>query len=84
MRDNRVIIIASVLVIVITLALAIGGAWLLALHAQNASQHKWCTTLELLTQQRIPDPADAAANPSRENAYLFYIHLKELEREFGC
>jgi hypothetical protein len=84
MRDNRVIIIASVLVIVITLALAIGGAWLVALRAQDSSQHKWCTTLELLTRQRVPDPADPAANPSRENAYLFYIHLKELEREFRC
>jgi hypothetical protein len=66
------------------LLLAVGGAYVLGLHAIHTSDHRWCTTLSLLTQQPIPRPANASKNPSRENAYLFYTHLKTLEGQFGC
>jgi hypothetical protein len=56
----------------------------LATRAIHTSDHRWCTTLALLTTERIGKPANPQANPSRENAYLFYTHLKTLEAQFGC
>lgn len=75
--------VASALIVLMLVA-AVGGSYFLGLHAISQSQHKWCTTLALLTEQQVPRPADPKANPSRENAWLFYVHLKELERGFGC
>lgn len=83
-KGAAVRITLAVAAIVGLLAAAIIGAYALGLHAIDTSQHHWCTTLALLTEKPVPQPADPAANPSREDAYLFYVHLKELERDFGC
>lgn len=63
---------------------AIVGAWVIAVNTANSSNHKWCTTLELLTSHQVHKPADPKANPSREGAYQFYVNLKKLERQFNC
>lgn len=47
-------------------------------------EHKWCTTLELLTAHPVPRPADPKANPSRENAWIFYTDFLQLRRTLGC
>lgn len=60
------------------------GSYWLAASAVRSSNHRWCSTLGLLTSKPVPRPADPKANPSRENAYVFYAHLKTLERDFGC
>lgn len=74
----------SVVVVVVMLAASILGSYALSLHALDSSQSHWCQTLTLLTSRPVPRPTDPNANPSRENAYVFYTHLKELERNFGC
>lgn len=77
-------ILAASLVIVVMFAASIAGSYALGLHALRQSQSHWCTTLTLLTSRPVTRPADPAANPSRENAWLFYVHLRELEHDFGC
>lgn len=74
----------AVAVVVIVLAGSILGSYALGLHALSTSQRHWCQTLTLLTSRPVPRPAAPADNPSREDAYLFYVHLKTLERDFGC
>ena len=61
-----------------------GANLLLTARAVNRSQHQWCATLTLLTAHTVPRPADPAANPSRENAYIFYANLLTLRQRFGC
>ena len=77
------VLAASVVIVVVFIA-SIAGSYLLGLHALHQSQGQWCTTLTLLTSRPVPKPTDPAANPSRENAWLFYQHLRDLERAFGC
>lgn len=48
------------------------------------SDRQWCATLTLLTARRVPRPADPAANPSREDAWVFYRNLTTLRDRFGC
>lgn len=76
--------ILSVVVVIAGLIVAVGGAYALSLYAIAASQHKWCDTLELLTSNPPPKPADPKQDVSRERAYTFYVHLKTLEGRFGC
>ena len=67
------------------LILMFSGANLLwTAHAVNKSQHQWCATLTLLTARQVLKPADAKADPSRENAYIFYTNLLTLRHGFGC
>ena len=67
------------------LVLAVGLANLLwTAHVVNTSQRQWCATLTLLTARPVPKPSDPAANPSRENAYIFYSNLVQLRQRFGC
>lgn len=77
------ILIAVTTVVIITI-LAIAGSYALGLHSLQQSQHQWCTTLDLLTATPVKAPSNPKANPSRENNYRFYFHLKELERDFRC
>lgn len=48
------------------------------------SQQQWCTALNLLTKRKIAAPADPRANPSRENAYIYYQTFLDIHRRFGC
>ena len=77
-------VVAAAAVIVLITAGSIAGSYLLGLHSLHQSQAQWCTTLTLLTSKPVTRPADPAANPSRENVWLFYEHLRDLERDFGC
>lgn len=75
--------LASLVIVVLVLG-GILGSYALSLASLRQSQHQWCTTLTLLTRQAVPKPTDPAKNESRENAYMFYLNLKQLEREFSC
>lgn len=77
-------VIGGLALVLVTLGGAVGGAYWLSLSAIHSSQQQWCTTLALLTSRPVPRPADPQANPSRQDAYLFYVHLATLERDFGC
>lgn len=48
----------------------------------QASDHKWCHTLQTLTAQKPPSPAKG--NPSRIFANQLYQELTDLERQFQC
>jgi hypothetical protein len=48
------------------------------------SQQQWCTALDLLTAHPVQKPADPAANPSRENAYIYYRTFLDIHHRFGC
>ncbi len=74
----------AILTVIVTVTIAIAGNYVLTIYTLNRSQHNWCETLALLTEKVVIKPANPTANPSRENAYLFYTHLKQLERNFGC
>jgi hypothetical protein len=51
---------------------------------QAASDHRWCATIDLLTETPVPKPADPAANPSREANYQLYLNFLVLKDQFGC
>ena len=52
--------------------------------AQEASDHRWCTVLQLITSVPQSPPANPAANPSREANYQFYRDFLSLRRQFDC
>jgi len=68
-------------------ALVAGGAALAIWQAHAAvaaSNRQWCATITLLTRRPVPRPADPAANPSRQNAYVLYRDFVMLGQRFGC
>jgi hypothetical protein len=77
-------VVLAALVATVILCASVAGSVALSVAAIDNSQHKWCTTLVLLTKNKVSKPADPTANPSRENAYIFYSNLKHLERSFNC
>lgn len=52
--------------------------------AQEASDHRWCATMDLLTIVPVAAPKNAAANPSRESSYQLYVDFTALKKSFGC
>ena len=73
----------AVLVLVATLMLAIAGSYALSLRAIASSQHQWCTTIELLTSNG-PPRREGTSPVTYRRGLVFYRHMKELERRFGC
>jgi hypothetical protein len=76
--------IIGVSMIVGTLLLAIAGSYWVALAVSQRGDHRWCTTLALLTAQKVQRPEHPEQDVSRQRAYIFYVHLTNLERQFGC
>lgn len=74
----------AVVVVLAGLAASIGGSYALALHALDNGEQQLCSAFELLTQRPVPKPEDPAANPSREQAYLFYTDLTQVEHSYRC
>lgn len=74
LSSSRVVIL-SVLVIVASLVISIGGSYALTLIAISRSQHQWCDTLSLLT---------ANSHPSTSQGKVFYGKLSDLENKFHC
>lgn len=74
---------AVVYLSIVTLLLA--AANLLFTSHQVATQaHDWCSALDLLTAHPVSRPAHPAANPSRVQAYRYYVVFLDLHRKFGC
>ena len=48
------------------------------------SQRKFCGVIGVATSVVVPKPADPAANPSRETAYVKYVKAVGLGRSLGC
>lgn len=61
-----------------------GAAFWLASREVSTSEHKWCSTLDLLTSHRVPKPTEPQANPSREQAWIFYSDFVSLRQQLGC
>lgn len=76
--------LGAVIMILASVAVLLVLMFLYTTYAINASQHDWCSTLQLLTAHKIPKPSDPRANPSRENAYLFYHDFVSLRARLGC
>lgn len=74
----------AALFVVLVFAASILGSYWLGVHALDHSQAQWCDVLRLLTSHKVPRPRNPAANPSRENSYLFYADLVRLRGNFGC
>lgn len=81
-KGTRYALAAGVLVLLLLLAVA-GSYWVAAWEVTRNDQ-RWCDTLSLLTSTPVPRPADPAANPSRQQTYLFYTDLATLRNQFGC
>ena len=72
-------------VVLALLTLALSAANLLfTTHEVNSNNRQWCSTVNLLTSQPVPRPADPAANPSRVEAYTLYVDFVTLRQRFGC
>jgi hypothetical protein len=52
--------------------------------AQRASDHRWCTAVNLLTSTPVSPPADPAKNPSRVATYKQYLAFLNMKTAFGC
>ncbi|MGH3673590.1 MAG: hypothetical protein ACRDSH_23670 [Pseudonocardiaceae bacterium] len=74
---------AFVSLVVLTLAVAVISLGYTTISVHR-SAHDWCATLNLLTSQPVPKPADPAANPSRRQAYVLYSDFLDLRHRFGC
>lgn len=77
--------VALALVTVILLLIAgLVVEYAVAAHVAWHTQQQWCDTLNLLTKDKVPEPADPAANPSREQTYQLYEDFVHLRGTFGC
>ena len=77
--------VALLVALLVTLfLLSQGFNYWLTLHQIQQTSSQWCDTLDLLTQNKIPQPSDPAANPSREEAYQLYTDFMQLKGRFGC
>jgi hypothetical protein len=74
----------SAILIVIGVAVAVGGSYLLGLHALTQSQHALCPIVRLVTAKPIPRPTDPAKNPSRVANYEFYEDFAQVRQQYGC
>jgi len=50
----------------------------------SASDRKFCDVIHGFTAVQVQQPADPAANPSRENQWLWYQRFVSLGRSLGC
>lgn len=66
------------------LTAGLAGAYGLSIYAADQAQHRWCSTLSLLTEHSVEQPSNPQANPSREEQYRLYSDFQELKRQFGC
>jgi hypothetical protein len=81
---NRARVFIAAAIAVLCLVLAVGGSYALSLAALARSQQQLCGVFTLLTTHPVPKPADPAANPSREQSYVFYTELLSVERAYKC
>jgi hypothetical protein len=51
---------------------------------QQASDHRWCATMSLLTSVPVAKPSDPKTTPAREAQYELYTDFVVLKRSFGC
>jgi hypothetical protein len=58
--------------------------FLFTAHYVNSSNHTWCQTLDLLTKAPVAEPADPASNPSRVQAYRYYVTFYDQRQRLGC
>lgn len=77
-------ILIAVVVVVLGVAAAIGGSYLLSLRAIHDSEQALCPVLELLTRHPVARPADPAANPSRVQDYDLYLAAVHAEHRYRC
>jgi hypothetical protein len=62
----------------------VGACLLFSAHEVNSTEHKFCQIARTATAHPVARPASPRANPSRENAYIFYAEFVTLRRELGC
>lgn len=74
----------SVTVLVVMGFLVTAANLLFTAHYVSQNNHTWCQTLNLLTEHKVPRPADPAADPSRERAYQFYAVFAQQRHRLGC
>jgi len=72
------------ILLALSLAGAVGGAYWLALRALRQSEQALCPALGLFTRTPVPAPADPAANPSRVQTYRLYRDFRQAERSYRC
>ena len=78
----KVALAISTLTLLIICGVAVEYA--LTLQVISRSQSQWCSTLDLLTKDKVPYPADPKANPSRVEAYVLYEDFIHIKDQFGC
>jgi len=85
----------SVITLVVAGFLLIGANLLFTAHYVDSSQaraqqtdletrHDFCGIIDAYVATPVPRPSDPAANPSREQAYQWYVRFVTLHRKLGC
>lgn len=77
-------IVAAVVALFLVLGAGTGISLAISAYEVRHSQQQWCTALNLLTAHPVPRPADPKANPSRENAYVYYRTFLDIRDRFSC
>jgi hypothetical protein len=77
--------VALLITLLVSLILVTEGLnYWLTIHEIRETTSQWCATLDLLTKNKVPYPANPSANPSRLEAYILFEDFVKLRGEFGC
>ena len=74
----------TLLIFALSLIVAIGLCFAFTWWQVSSSERHWCSALQTLTEHKVPQPANPAANPSREEGYVLYTEFVKIRGEFGC
>lgn len=77
---ERYSFVILVIISVLAAAIAVG----ISIHEIDVNNAKFCDLVRAVTSVPAPKPADAAANPSRERAYIDYQKFVQLGVRLGC
>jgi hypothetical protein len=77
--ERRAYVVLAALMVVLAAA-----SILFTVHYVRTTEREFCQVVTGVTSQPVPKPADAAANPSREQNYEWYERFVRLGRDLGC
>lgn len=84
MRKDVLKVALAVFVVIVGIASAIGGSYVLSAYALNQNNQNLCSVLILLTDHPVSRPSNPASNPSREHTFEVEQSIITLERKDHC
>lgn len=62
----------------------IGASMLFTVNYVKSTEREFCQVVTAATETPVQKPANPAANPSREQAYEWYLRFAALGQRLGC